>query len=161
MKAKVAKAKRKRKAKAGSKGRMQQKQRQQQVVNVSAGMGGGGGGGHQMPMVLPQSMMPLALDYRIAEWEARRVGLNPNDRDPERKNIEENALMKVDPYSVPLNQSDVNHFQEIQGNLKAEKDNMPNGLDTIPVKKEIVKPEPSSKPRSSSRVKSNIKEFGG
>jgi len=142
MKAKVSRQKRKRKSKAGSKGRMQQKQRQQQVVNVSAGMGGGGGGGYQMPIYLPQSMMPQSLDYRIAEWEARRMGLNPNDRDPERKNIAENAMLKINPNSIPMLESDLSLFQELQGNLQAEASKMPKGLESEdPMKAEVVKAE--------------------
>lgn len=113
MKTKVISKKKKDKTRQKSKKlkqKQKQKQVQRQVVNVQASSGGGGGGGY--PQYI--SSAPQSLESKILEFEMMRRMINVNDRDPERKNIQENAMNKMDENNIYNNDQDINLQQNIQ-----------------------------------------------
>lgn len=81
--------------------KQKQKQLQRQVVNVtSTSSGGSGGGGYPQLQPQPLYAAPQTLESKIAEFKAIRQAINVNDRDPEEKNIQENAINKMDENNI-------------------------------------------------------------
>ena len=113
MKTKVISKKKKDKTRHKSKKlkqKQKQKQVQRQVVNVQASSGGGGGGGY--PQYI--SSAPQSLESKILEFQMMRRMINVNDRDPEQKNIQENAMNKMDENNIYNNAQDMDLQQNIQ-----------------------------------------------
>jgi hypothetical protein len=92
--------------------KQKQRQVQRQVVNVTSS--GGSGGGYPQPQPQPLYAAPQTLASKIAEFKAIRQAINVNDRDPEEKNIQENAINKMDENNIYNNDEDIAQQENLQ-----------------------------------------------
>jgi hypothetical protein len=166
--------------------KQKQRQVQRQVVNVTSTSSGGSGGGY--PQLQPQTLYaaPQTLESKIAEFKAIRQAINVNDRDPEEKNIQENAINKMDENNIFNNIIDRAMQEKLQhqNTLKVprfsfsttqKKKNInnqgtsyrgspvpfENSLDQISAEKQkqlIPTPPPKTPPKESKKVKSEKQE---
>jgi hypothetical protein len=94
--------------------KQKQRQVQRQVVNVTSTSSGGSGGGYLQPQQQPLYAAPQTLESKIAEFKAIRQAINVNDRDPEEKNIQENAINKMDENNIYNNIIDLATQEKLQ-----------------------------------------------